>query len=85
MIPSAGPFSVVTCPHYSFELLTWFGYALHSGANPMSLLLLTMSVAAMAPFAADRHARYVELWRAGKGAKGDVDPSSKWKMVPGLW
>ena len=38
VIPSRGPFAYVSCPHYTFELLTWVGYALHSGLDGTSLL-----------------------------------------------
>ena len=57
VIPSRGPFAYVSCPHYTFELLTWVGYALHSGLDGTSLLLLALSTVAMAPFASARHVK----------------------------
>lgn len=82
IIPSRGPFAFISTPHYSFELLTWAGYALHQGLD-VSVLLIVLSVGAMGSFAAERHAKYCQLWKDGDRAGGD--PSSKWKMVPGVW
>ena len=82
-IPSRGPFGLISCPHYSFELLTWVGYVLHSGVDAPSMMLLAMSTIAMAPFARDRHMKYVKLFKEGQRANGD--PSLRWKMVPFVW
>ena len=83
IIPDRGPFSYIASPHYSFELLTWTGYALHNGVDPVGGLLLFMSVIAMGAFARDRHAKYVELFEQGERAHGD--PRRRWKMIPLVW
>ena len=82
-IPSRGPFAFIASPHYSFELLTWFGFWVHGGFDAVGLLLLVMSVTAMGAFASDRHAKYVALFQAGDRSAGD--PRARWKMVPLLW
>ena len=33
IIPTRGPFKYISTPHYTFELLTWAGYAVHSGLD----------------------------------------------------
>ena len=83
VVPSRGPFAHVSCPHYGFEVLTWLGYALHAGLDAGSAFLVLASLCAMAPFAADRHARYVKLYKDGETAGGD--PARRWKMLPGVW
>lgn len=86
IIPAAGPFKLVSCPHYTFELLSWLGYMIHAGCDSASAFLLIQSVAAMAPFARDRHERYLEIWRKkGDSEQGAVDPNTKWRMLPLLW
>ena len=66
-----------------FELVTWTGFALHQGLDITSVLLVVLSAGAMGAFAADRHAKYVQLFKAGDHSGGD--PSLRWKMVPGVW
>ena len=82
MIPSAGPFSWLSCPHYSFELLSWLEYALASGVDGASAALLAMSVSAMAPFASDRHRKYLKMLKDGQWDGVGTNPDAKWKMVP---
>mmetsp|Transcript_16095 Transcript_16095/g.26784 ORF Transcript_16095/g.26784 Transcript_16095/m.26784 type:complete len:263 (+) Transcript_16095:1195-1983(+) len=84
-IPSRGPFAYITCPHYTFELLTWIGYAVHSGFDPSSCVLIALSVLAMAPFAVERHAKYALMYRKRVDGTVSLDPARKWKMVPGIW
>jgi hypothetical protein len=59
---------------------------MQSGGTPASILLIAASVAAMAPFAADRHERYTQLWRDDPTSRtAGVDPRERWRMVPGWW
>mmetsp|Transcript_91601 Transcript_91601/g.182500 ORF Transcript_91601/g.182500 Transcript_91601/m.182500 type:complete len:260 (-) Transcript_91601:237-1016(-) len=83
VIPSAGPFQYVATPHYSFELLSWLGYWIHGGLDVTGAILLLMSVSSMGPFAGARYAKYLELFKEGDRSGGD--PSTRWKLVPGLW
>ena len=83
VVPGRGPFAYVSSPHYTFELLSWCGYALHSALDPTSVALVAISAAAMSGFAADRHARYVALHKAGDRSNGD--PSTRWRMIPFVW
>ena len=83
VVPGRGPFAYVSSPHYTFELLSWCGYALHSALDPTSVALVAISAAAMSGFAADRHARYVALHKEGDRSNGD--PSTRWRMIPFVW
>ena len=83
VVPGRGPFAYVSSPHYTFELLSWCGYALHSALDPTSVALVAISAAAMSGFAADRHARYVALHQEGDRSNGD--PSTRWRMIPFVW
>lgn len=83
VIPSRGPFRYVCCPHYTFELLSWVGYAALNGGDATSAFLLVLAALAMGGFARDRHAKYVRLFQEGQRDGGD--PSRRWKMVPLLW
>merc|ERR1711924_344165 len=83
VIPSRGPFRWISCPHYTFELLSWFGYATLNGGDATSAFLIFTSVAAMGGFAKDRHAKYLRMYQEGHRDAGD--PSERWIMVPGLF
>ena len=37
----------------------------------------------MSGFAADRHARYIALYKEGDRSNGD--PSTRWRMIPFVW
>ena len=82
-MPSRGPFSFISNPHYTFELLTWLGYSVHNGLDATGAFLLILSFGAMGVFARDRHAKYLKLWQDGQ--RDGPDPVTKWVMVPGLW
>ena len=82
-MPSRGPFFYISNPHYTFELVTWLGYFVHSGLDATGALLLLASAGAMGAFARDRHGKYLQLWQDGQ--RDGVDPATRWVMVPGVW
>mmetsp|Transcript_24676 Transcript_24676/g.55583 ORF Transcript_24676/g.55583 Transcript_24676/m.55583 type:complete len:246 (+) Transcript_24676:35-772(+) len=85
VIPTAGPFSYISCPHYTFELLSWSGYAIISGVETASLTFLCLSVIILVPFARDRHVKYVRMLKDGCWDGSGQRPDAKWKMVPFMW
>jgi len=85
VIPSAGPFGYITCPHYTFELVSWLGYAIMNGFDAASISFIAMSITLMGSFVADRHAKYTKMEKDGHWDGKGVPPSKKWKIVPFVW
>lgn len=85
VIPTGPFFGAISCPHYTFEILSWIGYALLSGVDSTSVTFLVLSLVAMAPFAKDRHNKYVQMQKDGNWDGIGTPPDEKWKMIPFVW
>lgn len=83
VIPTAFPFNHIIAPHYTFELLSWFGFALASGFTPPSLIIFILSVGILVPWATKRRDKYVKMYKDGIATSNDIgDPGKRWVIIP---
>jgi very-long-chain enoyl-CoA reductase len=82
VLPNSGLFRWVDCPHYSFEILSWVGFALMTGLLA-SLVFAVAVVGILGWYASQRHARYLEEFDGKDGRP--AYPASRRALVPGLF
>ncbi len=56
-LPSGGLFSVVACPHYLFEIITWGGFALLTGLWSARAFFVVGAII-LGSYAYSRHSQY---------------------------
>ncbi|EXJ88977.1 enoyl reductase [Capronia epimyces CBS 606.96] len=77
-IPRGPLFSLVTCPNYLTETISWVGVYLISGLSWGVLIFLLVSVAQMAQWAKKKEHRYRKEF-------GDKYKKKRYTMLPGIW
>jgi len=77
-IPQGPFFSLVTCPNYLFEAISWIGVYLVSGLSWGVLIFTIVSVAQMAQWAKKKERRYRKEF-------GDKYKKKRYTMLPGIW
>ena len=77
-IPQGLTFSLVTCPNYMFEVVTWIGVYLVSGLSLSVLLFAIVSTGQMMPWAKKKERNYRKEF-------GDKYKKKKFTMLPGIW
>jgi len=83
VIPSKFPFSILIAPHYTFELLTWFGYMLAAGFAPPSLIILVLSFGGLSYLASNRKQKYIDLMKKDEGDVTEVsNPKDRYLLIP---
>jgi very-long-chain enoyl-CoA reductase len=81
-IPTGGLFEWVSCANYSYEILTWCGFALVMRNLP-SLVFLGAIIPILAGWAKKRHARYHVLFDGHDGRP--LYPTRRKALVPWLF
>jgi len=80
LYPIEGLFNVITCPHYMFELLTWFGWALAT-FTLCSWIFVVFSAITMGLKAHQRRNYYVN-----KGIQASQPyPEHIKRLIPYVW
>lgn len=81
-LPRGGPFELVDCPHYLFEILSWLGFALLAGLLA-SWIFLAAVTGTLTAYARTRHRRYQEEFdgREGRAAY----PPGRRALIPGIF
>lgn len=77
-IPSGLAFSLVTCPNYTFEVISWIGMYLVSGLSLSVLLFTIVSTGQMMSWAKKKEKNYRREF-------GDKYKKKKFTMLPGIW
>merc|ERR1711865_577718 len=77
VIPSAGLFRSVACPHYLFELIGWYGVAVCSGT-----LFGVLNALSMTHYLAGRSYNTTRWYKSKFGSQY---PSSRKHLIPGLF
>lgn len=77
-IPQGPLFSLVTCPNYLTETISWVGVYLVSGLSWGVLIFTVVSVAQMAEWAKKKENRYRKEF-------GDKYKKKRYTMLPGIW
>ncbi len=77
-IPHGVGFSLVTCPNYMFEVVSWIGMYLVSGLNLSVLLFAIVSTGQMMPWAKKKERNYRKEF-------GDKYKRKRFTMLPGIW
>ncbi|KIW15933.1 hypothetical protein PV08_05983 [Exophiala spinifera] len=77
-IPQGPFFSLVTCPNYLFETISWLGVYLVSGLSWGVLIFIIISVLPMAQWAKKKERRYRKEF-------GDKYKNKRYTMLPGIW
>lgn len=78
-LPEGGLFSLVSCPHYSFEITTWAGFALMADVWG-AYVFFVVSTAILASYARDRHLAYRREFDGEEGRSRY--PASRRALVP---
>jgi very-long-chain enoyl-CoA reductase len=78
-IPQGGLFSLVSCPHYLFEITSWIGFAVLSWTWG-SLAFLGLGSAILASYASSRHRSYRETFD-GKDGRA-LYPARRRALIP---
>ena len=78
-IPRGMLFSLVSCPHFSFEILIWLGFALASMV-PASFGILIATVIVLIQRSSEYHARYKKEFD-GKGGR-ELYPPNRKALIP---
>jgi very-long-chain enoyl-CoA reductase len=81
------PFSYIISPHYSFEVLSWFGFMCMTGFTVPSMIIFVLSVAVLIPRANRRKEKIVEIFLRDKQQlrPGQVDPRKRWVLIPFIY
>ncbi len=80
--PEGGLFSLVACPHYLFEIVTWAGFAL--AANTWgALAYFVLATGILASYARERHQNYREKFDGKDGRP--LYPASRRALIPGIY
>lgn len=77
-IPQGFLFSLVTCPNYLTETISWIGVYLVSGLSWGVLIFIVVSVVQMALWAKKKERRYRKEF-------GDKYKKKRYTMLPGIW
>ena len=77
-IPMGFGFSIVTCPNYLAETISWIGVYMVSGFSWSVLLFTIVSTAQMMPWAKKKERRYQKDF-------GDKYKKKRYAMLPGIW
>lgn len=78
-IPKGGPFELVSCPHYSFEICSWLGFALMAQVLGAFAFLLVGS-AILSFYAFTRHQNYRKDFDGQEGR--ETYPPVRKALVP---
>ncbi len=81
-LPSGGLFDWVSCANYSYEILSWLGFAVMTRSLAAGLFC-GAGAAILAGWAKARHARYRELFDGREGRP--LYPSQRRALVPFVW
>lgn len=81
-LPRGGPFELVDCPHYAFEILSWLGFALATQLLA-SWIFLAAVAGILASYAHTRHRRYLEEFD-GREGRGRYPPGRR-ALIPGVF
>lgn len=79
VIPRGGLFERVSCPHYSFEVLTWVGFALLV-QTWAALAFLVVASGILANWAHTRHVAYKKDFDGNDGR--ELYPGSRRALIP---
>lgn len=77
VIVYGGLFEYITCPHYFFELISWFGFILISLTSIGSIVIFIISTLILSKKAVIKHNKYIEHF-------GDLYPKNKKAIIPFL-
>lgn len=78
-IPEGGPFELVSCPHYTFEVMSWLGFAVYSWTLG-SLAFSIVGAGILVSYAMARHTNYKKTYD-GKDGRPLYPPSRK-ALIP---
>mmetsp|Transcript_714 Transcript_714/g.853 ORF Transcript_714/g.853 Transcript_714/m.853 type:complete len:255 (-) Transcript_714:8-772(-) len=86
-IPYRWPFSIIAAPHYTFELMSWWGYVLMAGFSPPSLFIFGMSCVFCTVWSKSRKEKYIQLYNKSDDKKTDdsSSPENRWALIPFLY
>lgn len=82
VIPRGFLFERVSCPHYTFEILSWVGFALVTGTWA-ALAFLCVGAAILGAWARSRHLAYRKDFDGLEGR--EAYPASRRALLPGLF
>lgn len=77
-IPHGFGFSLVTCPNYMFEVLSWIGVWLASGLSWGVLFFIVVSTGQMMAWAKKKESKYRKEF-------GDKYKRKRFTILPGIW
>lgn len=77
IIPHGGLFEYVSCPHYFFELISWFGFVLISITSIGSIAIFILSSLILSRRAMTKHEKYTQKF-------GDLYPKNRCAIIPFL-
>lgn len=81
-IPQGGLFSLVSCPHYAFEMLSWFSFFLLFPSIPTALFA-SVGIFAMNSQAREKHTYYIKRFDGKEGRPSY--PSDRKILIPFLY
>jgi len=73
LIPRGFLFEYVSCPHYTFETMSWLAWALLAG-NTASYVFVVAVIVVLVIYAHDKHSRYVKYFDGTSDKKGGIRP-----------
>lgn len=82
VLPNHGLFRWVACPHYLFEILSWFGFALMTGLGA-SMVFAVAVTAILSWYASQRHSAYRKEFDGQDGRA--AYPASRRALFPGIF
>ena len=77
VIPHKALFEMVSCPHYFFELISWFGFILISLTSIGSIAIFIVSTLILSRRAVVKHDKYIQEF-------GDLYPKNRCAIIPFL-
>eukprot|EP01083_Nonionella_stella_P017353 48538_1 len=80
VIPNGCLFNFVSCPHYFFELLTWFGWFIMTGFGVGPLALLLLSLITLIQRSKEKHDKYRHEFNGENHKK--VYPQHRKALIP---
>lgn len=81
-LPEGGLFSLVACPHYLFEIVTWAGFALLCGTWA-AVVFLAVGTVILTGYALSRRAAYLSEFDGKNGRP--LYPASRRALIPFLF
>eukprot|EP00418_Pyrodinium_bahamense_P028892 CAMPEP_0179145706 /NCGR_PEP_ID=MMETSP0796-20121207/70318_1 /TAXON_ID=73915 /ORGANISM="Pyrodinium bahamense, Strain pbaha01" /LENGTH=274 /DNA_ID=CAMNT_0020846125 /DNA_START=119 /DNA_END=943 /DNA_ORIENTATION=+ len=88
IVPYRFPFQYFVMPHYNFEMVSWTGFAVCTGANVPSIVTWCLSLCVLQVWTHAKRAQYIRMHRDGQIPSGQdksqFQPAERWGLFPGL-